>query len=399
MKKLFRVEGHIQHYEWGGTRFISDLLGLAPSQKKCAEYWLGAHDKAPSVIKSPMGSQPFNAFLEIDLAQNLGEGVAKKFGRLPFLFKVLDVAEALSIQVHPTKVEAEKGYKEENAMGVPLSAPNRNFKDNNHKPEIMVALSEFWLLHGFLEPKKLIKILENTPELESLSPLFLEEGYFGLYKYVMQLSDAESADLLRPLKDRILPLFRDGKLSKSQPDYWAAKAFDSDESAFDKGIFSIYFFNLIQLKKGEAIFQDAGLPHAYLEGQNIELMANSDNVLRGGLTPKHVDVPALLKHVVFDPTIPNILQGEMQDDGLEIVYRSSAPDFELSQIRLSNAKTYLSTSKTVEIFIVIEGDVLVKENNNSLAFKKGEAFATLAQCSYQITTHNKAVLYKAKTPI
>ena len=273
----------------------------------------------------------------------------------------------LSIQVHPTKKEAEIGFKLENEAKIPLNAPNRNYKDDNHKPEIMVALSEFWLLHGFLAKKKLINVLKEVKEFKTLLPIFKKEGYFGLYKKVMTLSDNEVNLFLNPLLNRILPLYLQGKIEKNSPDYWAAKAAhtsNNDKLVFDKGIFSIYFFNLVKINKGEAIFQDAGIPHAYLEGQNIELMANSDNVLRGGLTKKHVDINELLKLITFKETIPKILNGNLQEDGLERVFSTTAKDFELSKIEIPVSKTYKSITKSPQILMVLEGEIKIKETQN-----------------------------------
>ena len=302
IKRMSLLKGKIQNYAWGGTQYIPELLGLEVSEKPCAEYWLGAHVNAPSILKTSEGDKPLDEYLNLNLTKVLGTKIAEKFGRLPFLFKVLDVNDMLSIQVHPSKKEAEKGFKFENEQGIPLAAKNRNYKDDNHKPEIMVALSEFWLLHGFLPKEKLVQVLKTIPEFNHLLSVFEEKGYFGLYKQVMEQTTEESNKILQPLVDRLLPLYKAGKLDRINPGYWAAKAVDSaeDTTILDKGIYSIYFFNMVMANKGEAVFQDAGIPHAYLEGQNMELMANSDNVLRGGLTPKHVDVPELLKHVVFD---------------------------------------------------------------------------------------------------
>lgn len=401
MTKLFKLEGVIQDYAWGGTHYIADLLDNHAQGKKAAEYWLGAHENAPSVLHTESGKQTLNSFLQEDLSAKLGVEIATKFGKLPFLFKVLDVHDMLSIQVHPNKIEAEKGFKKENALGIALTAFNRNYKDDNHKPEIMVALSEFWLLHGFLPTEKLIQVLTHTPEFVPLFTIFESEGYFGLYKKVMEQSEEESDQMLQPLIERILPLYKAGELEKSSPDYWAAKAVVStkESKTFDKGIYSIYFFNIVKANKGEAVFQDAGIPHAYLEGQNMELMANSDNVMRGGLTPKNVDVPELLKHTVFEATDPHIMKGELQQDGVERIYKSPAPDFELSQIILGDKTSYNGTSKTAEIIIVIEGEVNVTEENKTLVLKKGESVVLLSGSVYKINPVKAAILYKATAPV
>lgn len=400
MSKLYPLKGKIQNYAWGGKNYIPDLLGIVSQDQKYAEYWLGAHVNAPAILSTREGDQKLDTFLNVHLRKNLGAKIAEMFGRLPFLFKVLDVNDMLSIQVHPTKIEAEKGFAYENELGIPITASNRNYKDDNHKPEIMVALSEFWLLHGFLPAEKLAKVLEEIPEFKGLKMVFENEGYLGLYKKVMEQSQEQCNLVLQPLADRILPLFKEGILSKSNPDYWAAKAVDSSENktVLDKGIYSIYFFNILKANKGEAVFQDAGIPHAYLEGQNMELMANSDNVLRGGLTPKHVDVPELLKHVAFEETHPNIMLGELQKDGLERIYKSPAPDFELSQIKLTTSDSYSSKSTTAQIIIVIEGEAEIKEGNSIIVLKKGESVIVMADCDYQISSISSAIIYKATAP-
>jgi mannose-6-phosphate isomerase len=399
-KKIWRLKGKIQNYAWGGNAYISELLGEEVSKEPKAEYWLGAHVNAPSMIESTEGYEYLDTFINLNLTKILGTKIANKFGRLPFLFKVLDVNEMLSIQVHPSKKEAEKGFKLENNLGIPLTAKNRNYKDDNHKPEIMVALSEFWLLHGFLPKEKLIKVLKTIPEFNLLLPTFEEKGYFGLYKQVMELTNEESNKILQPIVDRVLPLYKAGELDRTNPGYWAAKTIDStnNTSILDKGIYSIYFFNIVMANKGEAVFQDAGIPHAYLEGQNMELMANSDNVLRGGLTPKHVDVPELLKHVSFEETHPNILLGELQKDGIERIYKSPAPDFELSQIALNSETRYQSKAKTAQVLIVIEGEAEISEGEISFVLKKGQSAFLSSESNYCITTPSFATFYKATTP-
>lgn len=400
MSKLFALKGKIQNYAWGGTQYIPELLGVKNNTSKCAEYWLGAHVNAPSTITTNEGEESLDAYLESNLTERLGEEIVKKFGRLPFLFKVLDVYDMLSIQVHPTKIEAEKGFNYENEQGIPLTAAHRNYKDDNHKPEIMVALSEFWLLHGFLPKEQLSKRLRDTPEFEDLISVFDDEGYYGLYKKVMEQSEEECNKILMPIVNRIMPLYLSGKLDKSSPDYWAAKAVDSseDKKELDKGIYSIYFFNIVKANKGEAVFQDAGIPHAYLEGQNMELMANSDNVLRGGLTPKHVDVPELLKHIIFEETSPNIMIGDLQEDGIERIYTTPAPDFELSKIDISKSDEYRSIAKTAQILIVINGGATIEEGGKTLKLSKGECAFLESGSNYSISSSSSAILYKATAP-
>jgi mannose-6-phosphate isomerase len=210
--------------------------------------------------------------------------------------------------------------------GIPMDAPNRNYKDPNHKPEVMVALSEFWLLHGF--NANLHQILDDHEIFNPLVPLLEVKGLKGLYQYVMELPQSGVDAMLRPLAEKIVPLYTKNQLSKSSPDFWAARVMAEAKPSFenlDRGIFSIYFFNIVQLEPGEAVFQDAGIPHAYLEGQNIELMSNSDNVLRAGLTSKHMDIPELMKHTRFEYVVPHVMHGEKE--GKLITFNCPVPDF------------------------------------------------------------------------
>ena len=395
-KNIFRIEGVVQHYDWGGKSFIPNLISEKnPANITYAEYWLGAHLKAPSLVKVQQKNIPLDVFLN----EYLSKDSEPNFGTLPYLFKVLDVHKMLSIQVHPTKEAAKKGYELENNNGIPLTANHRNYKDQNHKPEIMVALSDFWLLHGFLERSKLIKNLQETKELTFLLKTFLSEGYLGLYKKVMEFSQEEVNKILRPLMDRIYPKFTANEIEKSAPAYWAAKSLaDKDVQNLDKGIFSIFFFNILKLSKGEAIFQDAGLPHAYLEGKNMELMANSDNVLRGGLTTKHIDVEELLKNTKFEETIPAILHGNYNKSNGEVVYKTTTKDFEMSKIELNSSTSHRSVSNSIEILIAMKGSATVIENKNAFFLEKGQSIVIKSNTAYKIQTNTEAEIYKAGVP-
>jgi mannose-6-phosphate isomerase len=395
---IYPIEGKVQHYDWGGRKFIPDLLGENNTNLHYAEYWLGAHGNAPSILTTQNGKIPLDLYLHQNLTESLGVSVASLYGTLPYLFKVLDVEKMLSIQVHPSRDSAERGFERENKIGISLTAKNRNYKDTNHKPEIMVALSEFWLLHGFLEPKKLIHNLENTKELRFLLNSFGSNDYFELYKKVMEFTQEEVNDILHPLVQRILPKFLNNELHKNSPDYWAAKAVDNQTLHIDRGLFSIYFFNILKVSEGEAIFQGAGLPHTYLEGKNMELMANSDNVLRGGLTRKHIDIEELLNNIKFEETIPTILNGTQNKDNAEVVYKTNAKDFELCKIKLSPSETHHSTSTSVEILIALEGAATIIENSKQITLNKGKSVLIVANTSYKITTPKGVVIYRARVP-
>lgn len=398
----YKLTGKIQHYAWGGYDYIPHLLHIENSKHQpFAEYWLGAHDKASSEMWLNGNShQPLNQLIKEDPEKFLGENTSTIFGRLPFLFKILDVKEMLSIQVHPSKGEAEKGFARENEAGIPLDAPQRNYKDDNHKPEMMAALSEFYLLHGFRKEKSLLEILNKTPELRSLAGYVEKKGYEALYAHVMNMPQIRVNEMLQPLLKRVLPFYKKGKSAKSSPDFWAARAVDSEITHLenpDKGIFSIYFFNLVHLHPGEGIFQAAGIPHAYLEGQNVELMANSDNVLRGGLTPKHVDVEELLKHTRFEGIEPAVLK-EIPDKNKWIQYPSGIRDFSLSKIEIDASNDIGNQSISPEIILVVSGEISLSSGND-FALKAGEAAYILPGETYKISSISNSLVYKASVPV
>jgi mannose-6-phosphate isomerase len=403
MQKIFRLEGKVQYYAWGGNRFIPHLLAQAnEGDKPFAEYWMGAHENVPSIVVLPDGSrQPLNEFIKSDPAGILGTAVNDQFGRLPYLFKVLDVKDMLSIQVHPTKKDAVAAFAAENKKGIALNAPLRNYKDDNHKPELMYALSDFYLLHGFKAPEALQSILRNTPELQFLQPVFEKESYAGLYRQVMKMDQQEVNRHLQPLLDRIIPMYEKGLLKKDQEDFWAARAAGTfnQPGVIDRGIFSIYFFNLVNLKPGETIFQDAGIPHAYLEGQNMELMANSDNVLRGGLTVKHIDVEELMKHVRFEAVVPNIIKGKRGEVEQEEIFPTPAGDFELHELSLKQNDQVQLQAHTAEVFFVYEGAIEVSEGDATLKLRSGEAMLAVANSEFSLKGIDKSTIFRATVPL
>jgi mannose-6-phosphate isomerase len=396
--KIFRLEGVVQHYAWGGSQFLPALLHQPNREAKpFAEYWLGAHDNAPAELYLPDGKkEKLNDLIQQEPVNILGEKVFKDFGKLPYLLKILDVKNMLSIQVHPDKKSAEKAFEEENKRGIAINAPDRNYKDGNHKPELMLALSDFWLLHGFKPKDRLSQILKDVPELNSLATVFDEQGYRSLYKEVMEMPQAEVNNFLQPLLDRIIPLYKENHLLRQQEDFWAARAaltFNAGGN-IDRGIFSIYFFNLVQCRPGEAVFQDAGVPHAYLEGQNVEIMANSDNVLRGGLTPKHIDVDELMKHIKFEGVSPNIIRGKKRNN-IEEVYETPAPDFELSRFVFENEETASFSASTADILFVEKGTVKIISEENELELGPGEAAVIFSGQLVKLSGRDEARLYRA----
>lgn len=394
--RLYKLKGVVQHYSWGGFRYIPELLSVTNEEHKpYAEYWLGAHPNHPSHVIGQ--SQSLYEFITHHRAEILGDKVAGKFSSLPFLFKILDVQQMLSIQVHPSMAAAKKGYAEENTREIDVKAPNRNYKDENHKPEMMVALGDFWLLHGFKSPEAIQKQLQDVPELTFLQKVFQQQGYRGLFELVMVMQQADVDERLEPLLKRIVPLYKENKLAKESPHYWAARAAITFRKGdhIDRGIFCIYLFNILHLKEGEGIFQASGMPHAYLEGQNVEVMANSDNVLRAGLTDKHIDVAELVKHVLFEETIPDIICPNAR---AEIQYQTPAEEFSVVRYQVDgNPQRF--TTQSADIIFALSGEAIIKGDGEEVRLKKGEALLVTAGTAVSITSDTASTIFRAFTPV
>jgi mannose-6-phosphate isomerase len=350
MQTAYKLHGVHRHYDWGGTQYIPQLMQLKNDQNKpFAEYWMGAHASAPAIIDTDQfGSIALDQLLKKD----------KSLGNLPYLYKILDVASMLSIQVHPNKSDAAIGFEKEEKAGISLTASNRNYKDKNHKPEVMVALSDFWLLHGFLAPALMQKRLNEFQPFKGLVNAFANDDYKNLYQHFMQLETADSDAILIPLLEEAVASVKNGSVDKLHPHWWANKYYQGvvPSAHVDKGIFSIYILNIVFIPKNHGIFQGAGLLHAYLEGQNIELMANSDNVLRGGLTPKHVDMNELMQHVLFKPTYPAVMEGTPINP-TEVNYPCPVSDFGLSKLAIKAGESYTIHTQSIEMLLVMEGQM------------------------------------------
>jgi mannose-6-phosphate isomerase len=367
MHGIYPLKGVVKHYDWGGFSFIPSLLQQQnPDQQPFAEYWMGTHALGMGLVKTAEGEKEL-----ISLT-----------GMLSFLFKVLDVKDMLSIQVHPSKQAAEKEFARENAEGIPLHSPQRNYRDANHKPELMVALGDFWLLHGFKPAEELIDTLLNVTELRELLPIFNQRSYAGLYKHIMEMPQAEVNRILQPLLLNLNSIYQNREPSRYDEDFWAAKAANlfAQNGTIDRGIFSIYLLNLVHLKNGEGIFQAAGVPHAYLEGRNVEIMASSDNVLRGGLTNKHVDVKELMKHIKCEGVYPEILTAEKSTASL-LQYKVPVSDFVLEKTELAAGNTINLQAGSSEILLVTEGEAQA----DGITLKPGQPSAiALADTAYSL---------------
>lgn len=382
----------LQPYAWGGTRFLADLLNRPnPDGEPMAELWLGTHPKGPAEIVGQ--DQTLDQYVADDPERILGKDVVKRFGGLPFLLKILDVKDMLSIQVHPTKEAAEIGFAREEENGPDRSAPDRNYRDDNHKPELGVALTDFYLLHGFRSEAAIRETLNIVPGWAELEKALDNGGVKNLYRHVMEADRTDVNRLLQPLVDS---LGQESDYTREQPEFWARRAVSqySEGGNHDRGLFSIFWFNVVHLKPGEGIYQDAGIPHAYLEGVCVELMANSDNVLRGGLTPKHIDVPELLDKTRFEAVTPEKLTPTDAAGGWQR-YPTPAPDFQLYRANLDAGETLtVDSARGPEILLLLDG--AVEETNGGPRLDAGRRAAFVpAGVRTTLQTGSETVIYRA----
>ena len=384
---IYKLTGSLQNYVWGGHQYIPQLLNIpAEENQYYAEWWLGAHHSAPSSIEVDGKHVLLTEFLQKNPTA-LGVQSRASFGdELPYLLKILDVAQPLSIQLHPTKTQAEIGFAEENAKDIELKAPTRTYKDNNHKPEMMIALSDFWLLHGFKNKSDIIKTLEARSSLAPLAKKLHKQDLHAFYADIMQAEQAQLQQWLSPILLENQAVYEANNLDLTNPDYWVLYTIDAMNRSLDKldaGLICFYLFNIVHLKKGEGIYQDAGIPHAYLRGQNIELMACSDNVIRGGLTPKYVDILELLKIVDCREVEPKIIPSVPQDVRI-FTYATPAKDFALQNIQYECGETHHLKAQSASILLVMNGQLNLRSETTALSLKQGEAAFITAGASYEV---------------
>ena len=401
MRKISLLKNSIQDYAWGSKTAIPELLGQGgPAERPQAELWMGAHPKAPSLVYC---DGLWRSLLEV-IAENpqevLGRDTAHKFSnKLPFLFKLLAAAKPLSIQAHPNQGQAKEGFIRENEMGIPLEAVNRNYRDDNHKPEIICALTPFWAVNGFRQVREILRLLGEiqVPGLvEGLSFLRDHSSRQGLKKFFNHLMTMEKAKQSKIVKETVAFAER----RKEQEPVWTWVAKLNEEYPLDVGVLSPAFLNLVKLEPQQAMYLPAGELHAYLEGAGIELMANSDNVLRGGLTAKHIDAQELLSILNFTEINLTILQPQKVASG-EAFYPTGTAEFVLSIVEVSGRSPFLGALKrSVEMMICTKGEAKITDlgDGETTGLTRGTSIIVPAAVE-QYRIEGEATLYKAAVPL
>ncbi|MFF1833916.1 mannose-6-phosphate isomerase, class I [Streptomyces sp. NPDC058231] len=332
-----RLSNTVRPYAWGSTTAIPELLGIAPTGEPQAEMWMGAHPGAPSRLTrisdastAPV-EQSLTDVIAADPERELGPAAVEKFGpRLPFLLKLLAAGAPLSLQVHPDLAQAKRGYEDEERRAVPIDAPHRTYKDANHKPELICALTPFDGLCGFRRPAEAAETMAALG-VDSLKPYV---DLLGAHPEEAALREVLTAILTADPVQMAETVTAAATAAERLGGAHAPYARIAHHFPGDPGVIAAMLLNYVQLQPGEALFLGAGVPHAYLGGLGVEIMANSDNVLRCGLTPKHIDVPELLGIVRFEATDAGILRPEASSSGEEL-YETPVDEFRLSRFDLS----------------------------------------------------------------
>ncbi|MCC5481105.1 mannose-6-phosphate isomerase, class I [Streptomyces sp. NPDC059680] len=353
-----RLDNTVRPYAWGSPTAIPHLLGVEPTGEPQAEMWMGAHPGAPS--RTARGS--LVEVIDASPEDELGKAAVAKFGpRLPFLLKILAAGAPLSLQVHPNLEQAREGYADEERRGIPVDAPHRNYKDANHKPELICALTEFDGLCGFRDPARAADLLDGLG-VASLKPyvdlLHAQPEDAALREVLTAILTAEPEEMAHTVAEASAACARLGGDHAPYADL--ARHYPGDP-----GVIAAMLLNYVRLQPGEALFLGAGIPHAYLNGLGVEIMANSDNVLRCGLTPKHVDVPELLRVVRFEAGDPGVLRPEASPAGEE-VYDTPIDEFRLSRYVLPGGGAARDlTLDTPQILLCTAGSVRAGEHELS----------------------------------
>ena len=393
-----RLVNTVRPYAWGSVTAIPELLGQEPTGRPQAELWMGAHPGAPSRTDRGSGPVPLDELIAADPQAELGAATTARFGTgLPFLFKVLAAGIPLSIQAHPTLDQARAGFADEQDRGIPLDAPDRNYRDANHKPELICALDEFDGLCGFRRPAgtaallaalhvpgltPLIDVLQQKPESEAL-----REALVG----VLSLDRATAADLVRQTAAAV-----DAAATTDPDGPYTPYTLITREFPGDIGLLAGLLLNHVRLAPGEALYLGAGVPHGYLHGTAVELMATSDNVLRAGLTPKHIDVPELLKVVEFTAADPDVLRPvPVAATPGELLYPVPIDEFRLSRFDLDDEPRRID-GRAPQILLCTTGTArLTADDGETLELARGESAFLPATGNNTDLTGPGATLFRA----
>jgi mannose-6-phosphate isomerase len=388
LQHFFTMNNIIQTFCWGSHTAISEFLGINNQDNQPqAEIWMGATPQGCSTIRIKDKTHYLSDFINQDKNAILSKKTTTKFGELPYLFKVLAARESLSIQVHPSKKQAQLGFKKEELTGIPITAKNRNYKDSNHKPELVYALTSYQALNGFKAFSEIISIFQkiNITVIQDIVEAFsIQVNSAGLktfFSAILSLSDNVKKTALEMLIEY-------ARNHKNNPLFTLILDL-SIQHPTDIGLFSPLILNVITLKPGDAMFLYACTPHAYIKGMGLEVMANSDNVLRAGLTAKHIDVTELVSCTNFIETpFDKLLFTPEQKTGYWD-YCTPVDDFKFSLFEQTDDITIQMHS--AEIILSLDANATIThQSGETITVSKGESlFIPAYTDKYQLTSHGR----------
>lgn len=398
------LDASFQNYAWGDRRFIPELFRFAATGDPFAEAWFGAHPLLPSTVHVEGRGQPLDQVLAAHPHEVLGPQIEAAFGDLPFLLKVLAASHPLSIQVHPSRAQAELGFEREQARGLPLDAPNRNYRDKNHKPELLVALTPFFALAGFRPLEQVRRLLDAVPELSALLPS-LDAQSMSLEiitKAYLHLEPAARGSALdawvRRVRQRSSPSATPGDW-----EHWLLAADDVTRTPDgpDAGLFFFLLLNLVELTPQQGLFLPAGVPHAYLMGAGLEVMATSDNVLRCGLTKKHTDPEELMAIVRFDAVEPRVFDPKPEPPGRRRTFDTPASEFQMQTFEFERGETSSQVASGPEIVLVVNRGgrlVVTSEGAPPLLREGGQACLIPHGVGYAVQAEEDTTAIRVSVP-
>ncbi|MDM8084695.1 mannose-6-phosphate isomerase, class I [Cellulomonas cellasea] len=397
---MHRLRGNPRAYAWGSTDAIPALLGIPTSIEPLAEMWFGAHPSAPSTLLSSEPASDLAELIASDPVAMLGQDVRARFGdTLPYLLKLIAPARPLSLQVHPHLARAREGFAREESAGIPITADNRSYRDDNHKPELVFALTPFEALCGFRAPRRAAELFAElgTPLARRLRELLVAQpsavGVEAAFTFLLDSRTRPSSEAVEALARECGARLAAGSTS---PRADATVVLLNEAYPGDPGVVASLLLNPVSLQPGEALFVPAGGVHAYLSGLGIEIMASSDNVLRAGLTVKHVDTVELLAcvdYVAAPPirTAPEIFHGATR------VFYAPVDDFELSVTDLLDEDVHPLPGRGPRTLLCMEGEIAVTSMIDSLVLSRGEA-AFVPATEGALTARGRGTLVQADVP-
>jgi mannose-6-phosphate isomerase len=390
---MWQLRSTVRHYAWGSRTVIPELLGEpSPADKPYAELWMGAHPDEPSVLSD---GTALDKAIAVEPELFLGAAVRDRFGdRLPFLMKVLAAETPLSLQAHPTPAQARAGFDAEEAAGIPRNDPARTFHDPHHKPELLVALTEFEALCGFRPVEESLHCLAKlqVPELKPTIAALARGGLRAVIQQLLALSDERVTTLVAAVDSRAARFVAAGDPEFVNTYRWAAQLAETHPG--DPGVVISLMCNHLRLAPHEAIFLPAGNLHAYLSGAGVEVMSSSDNVIRGGLTAKHVDLAALIEVLDFrDGRVP-VIEPVPASAGFR--YPVPVEDFDLTRLPLGEQPATLTTPGP-QVLLCTEGTIVLSSGDTRLRLDKGQS--AFLPAGAPLSAAGPGMLYRTTTDV